>query len=64
MTPLMPCFPLILVFCQRGKKSFGPGSLAATMLPCSALLLGSGIVMTVLWMIPGLPLGPGASVAY
>ena len=64
VTPLMPYFPLILVFCQRWQKSFGLGSLAATMLPYSVLLLGSGIVMAVLWVVLGLPLGPGAAVVY
>jgi aminobenzoyl-glutamate transport protein len=64
ITPLMPYFPLILVFCQRWQKDFGIGSLAATMLPYSLLLLAAGTLMTVLWVLFGLPLGPGASVEY
>ncbi len=64
ITPLMPYFPLILVFCQRWQKDFGIGSLAATMLPYSLLLLATGTLMTVLWVLFGLPLGPGASVEY
>ena len=64
ITPLMPYFPLILVFCQRWQKEFGMGSLAATMLPYSALLLLSGGIMTVAWVLLGLPLGPGASVEF
>jgi len=64
ITPLMPYFPLILVFCQRWQKDFGLGSLAATMLPYSLLLLFSGIVMTVIWVIFGIPLGPGATVEF
>ncbi|MGB1668229.1 MAG: AbgT family transporter, partial [Pseudohongiellaceae bacterium] len=64
ITPLMPYFPLILVFCQRWQKDFGLGSLAATMLPYSLLLLLSGIVMTVIWVIFGIPLGPGATVEF
>ena len=51
ITPLMPYFPLILVFCQRWQKEFGLGSLAATMLPYSMLLLASGIEMTIIWVI-------------
>ncbi len=64
ITPLMPYFPLILVFCQRWQKDFGLGSLAATMLPYSLLLIFSGIVMTVIWVIFGIPLGPGATVEF
>ncbi|HAJ76279.1 MAG TPA: hypothetical protein DCM64_07470 [Gammaproteobacteria bacterium] len=64
ITPLMPYFPLILVFCQRWQKEFGLGSLAATMLPYSVALLGAGLLMTVLWVVLGLPLGPGATVEF
>ena len=64
ITPLMPYFPLILVFCQRWQKDFGLGSLAATMLPYSMLLLLSGTIMTIVWVVLGLPLGPGATVEF
>ena len=60
ITPLMPYFPLILIFCQRWQKEFGIGSLAATMLPYSISLLFAGLVMTVIWVILALPLGPNA----
>ena len=64
ITPLMPYFPLILVFCQRWQKEFGLGSLAATMLPYSAVLLMSGLALTVIWVILGWPLGPNAPVEF
>lgn len=64
ITPLMPYFPLILVFCQRWQKEFGLGSLAATMLPYSLLMLGAGLIMTVIWVILGIPLGPSAPVGF
>jgi aminobenzoyl-glutamate transport protein len=64
ITPLMPYFPLILIFCQRWQREFGLGSLAATMLPYSALLLLSGIILTIVWVLLGLPLGPGAMVEF
>ncbi|MEQ8954489.1 MAG: AbgT family transporter, partial [Gammaproteobacteria bacterium] len=64
ITTLMPYFPLILVFCQRWNKDFGLGSLAATMLPYSIFLLLSGIVLTVVWVILGIPLGPNAPVEF
>lgn len=64
ITPLMPYFPLILVFCQRWQKDFGLGSLAATMLPYSILLLLAGLVMTIIWVVLGIPLGPNAPVDF
>jgi len=64
ITPLMPYFPLILIFCQRWQKDFGLGSLAATMLPYSMLLLISGIALTIIWVVLGIPLGPNAPVEF
>jgi aminobenzoyl-glutamate transport protein len=64
ITPLMPYFPLILVFCQRWQKDFGIGSLAATMLPYSILLLITGVAMTIIWVVLGIPLGPNAAVEF
>jgi aminobenzoyl-glutamate transport protein len=64
ITPLMVYFPLILVFCQRWKKDFGLGSLAATMLPYSIWLLVSGTALVIAWVALDLPLGPGAPVHF
>ena len=64
ITPLMPYFPLILIFCQRWQKQFGLGSLAATMLPYSIAMLGAGLFLTIVWVVLGIPLGPGAAVGF
>lgn len=64
ITPLMPYFPLILMFCQRWQKEFGLGSLAATMIPYSIWLLLTGTVLAVIWIALGIPLGPGAGTTY
>ncbi|MEX6633905.1 AbgT family transporter [Hyphococcus lacteus] len=64
ITPLMVYFPLILTFCQRWQGNFGLGSLTATMLPYSAFLLVGGLVLVMLWVVLGLPLGPGAALHY
>lgn len=64
ITPLMPYLPLVLVFAQRWQKDFGLGSLVATMLPYSIFLLLSGLVLTVLWVLLALPLGPAAPVSF
>ena len=64
ITPLMPYLPLVLVFAQRWQKDFGLGSLVATMLPYSMFLLLSGLILTILWVFLGLPLGPAAPVSF
>ena len=64
ITPLMVYFPLILTFCQRWMPEFGLGSLTATMIPYSIFLMISGLVLVMIWVALGLPLGPGASVGY
>ncbi len=64
ITPLMVYFPLILVFARRWQSNFGIGSLTALMIPYSLWLLVSGIILTVVWVFAGLPLGPDAPVGY
>jgi len=60
ITPLMVYFPLILIFAQRWQKDFGIGSLTAIMIPYSVWMLVTGVALVILWMVLGLPLGPGA----
>jgi len=64
ITPLMSYFPLILAFAQRWNKSFGLGSLMATMLPYSMAFLFAGLLMTAGWVYFDIPVGPGAPVSY
>lgn len=64
MTPLMVYFPLVLVFAKRWVPEFGLGSLTAAMIPYSMWLLITGVIMTILWVFLGIPLGPGAEVSY
>ncbi|MEM1087567.1 MAG: AbgT family transporter [Pseudomonadota bacterium] len=64
ITPLMVYFPLILVFARRWVTDFGLGSLTAMMIPYSVWMLISGTLLVVLWAFLGVPLGPGAPMAY
>lgn len=64
ITPLMVYFPLVLVFCRRWVPGFGLGSLTAAMLPYSMWLLITGVIMAIMWVYLGIPLGPGAEVSY
>jgi aminobenzoyl-glutamate transport protein len=58
ITPLMPYFPLVVVFCQRYVKSSGIGTLTAMMLPYSITFLVCWTVfLVVYWKVLGLPLG-------
>ncbi|MEN4902028.1 AbgT family transporter [Luteimonas sp. TWI1437] len=64
LTPLMPYFPLIVVFCQRYVTAAGIGTLVSIMIPYS-------IALSVLWTsfllafwALDIPLGLGASYTY
>ncbi len=64
ITPLMPYFPLIVVFCQRYVKSAGIGTLLALMLPYSVALLVLWTAFLLGFWALEIPLGIGASFAY
>ncbi len=64
ITPLMPYFPLVVVYCQRYVKDCGIGTLIALMLPYSLLLLLCWSIFLLLYWQLGLPLGLGASYSY
>jgi aminobenzoyl-glutamate transport protein len=64
VTPLMPYFPLVVVYCQRYVKSTGIGTLVSMMLPYSVVfLLVWSVFLIGYWML-GIPLGPGTSYVY
>lgn len=60
ITPLMPYFPLIVVFCQKYVKSTGIGTLIALMLPFSVCFLVLWSAFLLLYWALGVPLGIGA----
>jgi aminobenzoyl-glutamate transport protein len=64
ITPLMPYFPLIVVFCQRYVKSAGIGTLIALMLPFSIALLVLWTAFLLGFWAFGIPLGIGSTFAY
>ena len=64
ITPLMPYFPLVVVYCQRYVKGTGVGTLIAMMLPFSiAFLIGWSVFLLGYWAT-GAPLGLQASYVY
>jgi aminobenzoyl-glutamate transport protein len=64
ITPLLPYFPLVVLYCQRYVKSTGIGSLVAMMLPFTlTLLVVWSAFLIIYWMI-GIPLGFQANYVY
>ena len=64
ITPLMPYFPLVVVFCKRYVKDTGIGTLVSLMLPYSITFLVLWSALLVLFWTLGLPLGTDSSYVY
>ncbi len=64
ITPLMPYFPLVVIYCQRYVKNTGIGTLAAMMLPYSItfIIAWTIFLLTFYWL--GIPLGILSSYEY
>jgi len=60
ISPMMSFFALIVAFVQRYDPRAGIGTVIATMLPYTIVFLLGWMVLLVLWLLLGLPLGPGA----
>ena len=64
ISPLMPYLPIIIVFAQKYDRKAGMGTILAAMLPYSIAFGIAWIIMLLIWVFAGLPLGPGASALY
>lgn len=64
ITPLMPYFPLVVVFCQRYVTNTGIGTLTAMMLPFSVSFLIIWTLFLILYWSLGFPLGIQSSYEY
>ncbi len=64
ITPLLPYFPLVVVYCQRYVKHAGIGTLTAMMLPYSVAFLVVWTLFLLLYTLSGLPLGIQSSHTY
>jgi aminobenzoyl-glutamate transport protein len=64
ITPLMPYFPLVVVYCQRYVKGTGIGTLTSMMIPYSIVFLVAWSAFLLLYWFLGIPLGLGASYGY
>ena len=57
ITPMMSYFALIVAFAQKYDKKAGIGTIIATMLPYTVFLTIAWMILLVIWMFFGLPLG-------
>lgn len=57
LSPLMPYFPLVLVYARRYTRATGTGSMIAMMLPYSIAFIAAWTGLLLLWWGLGLPLG-------
>ena len=64
ITPLMPYFPLVVVYCQRYIKNTGIGTVTALMLPYSITFITCWTVFLLIYWGIGLPLGLQSSYSY
>ena len=64
ITPLMPYFPLVVVYCQRYVKGTGIGTVTAMMLPYSMWFLLTWTIFLIVYYMIGFPLGIQASYTY
>jgi len=64
ITPLMPYFPLVVVYCQRYVQNTGIGTVTAMMLPYSVSFLVLWTIFLLVYTLIGLPLGIQSSYTY
>jgi aminobenzoyl-glutamate transport protein len=64
ITPLMPYFPLVVVFCQKYVKQAGIGTLVSMMLPYTATFIVIWTIFLLGFWALGLPLGLQSAYEY
>lgn len=64
ITPLLPYFPLVVVFCQRYVKNTGIGTLISMMLPYSIIFLITWTIFLLIYWAIGIPLSFEAYYTY
>jgi aminobenzoyl-glutamate transport protein len=64
ITPLMPYMPLVIAFAQKYQPRIGLGTLMTLMLPYSVAFAIGWTIFLGLWLLLGIPLGPGSGMIY
>lgn len=58
ITPMMSYFALIVTYAQKYNDRYGIGTIISTMLPYTIIFSTIWIIILIIWMLLGLPLGP------
>lgn len=64
ISPMMSFFALIIAFVQKYDPEAGIGTIIAAMVPYSITFLIFWIILLVIWLTLGIPLGPDAGIHY
>lgn len=64
IAPMMSYFALIVAFVEKYDKESGIGTIIATMLPYTIIFLIVWLTLLIVWIVIGLPIGPGAELYY
>ncbi len=64
ISPMMSFFALIIAFFQKYEPKAGIGTIVAAMLPYTMVFLAIWIIVLIVWLLLGIPLGPGAGIYY
>ncbi|MDZ7721327.1 MAG: AbgT family transporter [candidate division KSB1 bacterium] len=64
ISPMMSFFALIIAFVQKYDPKAGIGTIISTMVPYSITFLIAWILLLVVWLLLGIPLGPGVGIHY
>lgn len=62
ISPLFPYMPIVLVLAQEYEEDSGVGTVISLMLPYTIAMLIMWIIMAIIWIYLGIPLGPGAPI--
>ncbi len=64
LTPLLPYFPLVIVFAQKYVKNIGIGTIISVMLPYAIAFMIVRIPMFIAWLLLNIPLGIEGPIYY
>jgi aminobenzoyl-glutamate transport protein len=64
ISPMMSFFALIIVYFEKYYPKAGIGTIISTMIPYTLWIFIAWTVFMVIWVVLGIPLGPGAPIYY
>jgi aminobenzoyl-glutamate transport protein len=64
ISPMMSFFALIIAYFHKYDEKAGIGTIISTMLPYSIVFFIGWSILLIVWILLGLPLGPGAGLYY